>query len=167
MNEDPCKPLYEGQMQILEELANASLTPKVIAIRAKIILFLEQGIEPSLVHVKLGVSYPTIYKWKHRWFQIKETLNQIEKEKTRHELKTTIKNAIKDAPRKGTPTKFSDVQIMQIVSLACTPPNAEGLPVSQWSCRSLAEHATRLGIVESISYKQISNFLKSGVSKTS
>ncbi len=167
MNGDHCKPISESQMQILEELANASLTPKVIAIRSRIILFLEQGMAPSLIRVKLGVSFPSIYKWKNRWFQTKTDLDQIEQEKTRHELKLAIKNALKDAPRKGAPPKFSDVQVLQIVSLACTSPNAEGLPVSHWSCRLLAEHATRLGIVESISYKQISNFLKSGVVKTS
>lgn len=166
MNED-CKPFAEGQMRILEELAKASLTPKAIAIRARIVLLLEQGKVPSLIQEELDVSYPSIYKWKNRWFRIKTTLDQIEKEKTRHELKIAIKKALEDAPRKGAPQKFSDVQVLQIISLACTSPEAEGLPVSHWSCRLLAEHAKQLGIVESISHKQISNFLKSGGVKTS
>jgi hypothetical protein len=68
-------------MRVLEELANASLTPKVIAIRARIILLLEQGMAPPLIRAKLGVFYPCIYKWKNRWFQIKIAFDQ---EKTQY-----------------------------------------------------------------------------------
>jgi putative transposase len=159
--------LSKAQMQILEELASASLTPQVVAIRAKILLLLDQGVPTSIICSELGISYTPVYRWQKRWLQVKISLNQIEKEKKKHELKDAIINTLKDAPRSGAPSKFTEEQVMQIIALACTSPEDESLPVSQWSCRLLAEHAKQLGIVENISFKQINNFLKSGYVKTS
>ena len=93
--------------------------------------------------------------------------DQIEKEKPQHELKNAIIKILKDIPRPGAPPQFTPEQVMQIIALACTSPEAEGIPVTHWSCRILAKHAQELGIVKSISYKKISVFLKSGGIKTS
>lgn len=166
MNANCTTLLSEAQMQILGELANAALTPKSVALRAKIILLHAEELPTSHICVALGISYTPVYKWQSRWLQVKANLDQIEKEQSRHELKKAITQALKDAPRAGAPTRFKEEQIMQIVALACTSPEAEGLPVTQWSCRLLAEHAQQLGIVKSISFKQINIFLKSGGVKT-
>jgi putative transposase len=167
MNTESSALLSEMQKQILVKLANASLTPKAIANRAKIIILYAQGASVPVTCTNLGMSHTPIYKWRNRWPNIKTTLDQIEKEKTKHELEAAIKAALNDAPRSGAPPHFKEEQVMQIIALACTSPEAEGLPVSHWSCRLLAEHAQELGIVESISFKQVNNFLKSGGVKTS
>lgn len=159
--------LSEGQTRILEDLVNASLTPKVIVTRAKLILLHALGMPPSVICKKLEISYTPVYKWLNRWLKAKPTLDQIEKEKTGYDLKKEIINTLKDASRSGAPCKFTEEQVLQIIALACTSPETEDLPVSHWSCRMLAEHAQRLGLVKSISYKQINNFLKSGGVKTS
>jgi len=167
MNIDSSTILSDTQKKLLSKLANASLTPKVIGDRAKIILLTTEGMSVSNICLELGVSHHPVYKWRKRWPEIKSKLDQIEKEKNNHKLETAIKECLHDAPRSGTPPKFKEEQVMQIIALACTLPEAEGLPVSQWSCRLLAEYAKELGIVESISFKQINNFLKSGGVKTS
>lgn len=167
MNIDFRTMLSEMQKQILNKLANASLTPKVIADRAKIILLCTEGMSVSNICAELGISNRPVYKWRKRWPEIKIKLDQTEKEKKKCELEEAIKAALSDAPRSGAPPQFKEEQVMQIIALACTSPEAGGLPVSQWSCRLLAEHAQELGIVKSISFKQVNNFLKSRGVKTS
>jgi putative transposase len=159
--------LSELQEAILREIANALLTPKVIAIRAQIILLTSERIPTSIIAEELNVSTTPIYKWPERWIKAKSTLDNIEKEKSRSDLKNSILTILKDAKRSGAPPKFTEKQVIQIIALACTPPENVGLPVSQWSCKLLAEHSKTLGIVDSISNKQINNFLKSGRVKTS
>lgn len=159
--------LTPSQKQILIKLANASLTPKAIATRANIILLHSQGLSASSISKELGISQPPVYKWRNRWPKIKSSLDTIEKEKTKFELEKALKDALSDSPRSGAPPQFSDEQVMQIIALACSSPEAENIPVSQWSCRLLAKYAQKLGIVESISFKQINNFLKSRGDKTS
>ncbi len=158
--------LSELQMQILSNLVNASYTPKALAVRAKIILFLAEGKSIPTISSELKISLPTVYKWEKRWLKARETLDQIEKEKPKHELKKSIENTLRDAQRSGAPPTFTPEQVLKIIALACTSPEAEQIPVSHWSCRLLAEHAVKKGIVDSISYKQINIFLKSGPNKT-
>lgn len=161
-------PLFfsKNQEKILNELINASLTPKAIATRASIILLYAQGKPHTQICEILNISYAPIYKWSQRWQKAKPLLDQMEME-NKSSLKSTIIDVLKDSPRSGAPPKFKEEQIMQIIALACTSPQNEGLPVSQWSCRLLAEHVKQLGIAKSISYKQINNFLKSRSVKTS
>jgi putative transposase len=157
--------LSNSQKQVLEELVRASYVPKVIAMRAKIILLYAEGKPSSVIRDELRISYPPIYKWQERWEQAKASLDQIESEKTKHELKISIENTLKDARRSGAPSTFTEMQVLQIIALACTPPKDENLPVSHWSCRLLAEHARQKGIVKNISHSQINFFLKSGANK--
>lgn len=159
--------LTPSQKLILTKLANASLTPKAIAIRANIILLYAKGLSASSISMELGISLPPVYKWRNRWPTIKLSLDSIEKDKTKLELEKALKDALSDSPRSGAPPQFSDKQVMQIIALACSSPEAQNIPVSQWSCRLLAKYAQELGIVESISFKQINNFLKSRGDKTS
>lgn len=157
----------ESQKEILEDLVHAYYTPKIIAMRANIILLLAQEKPLSIIRNLLCISYPPIYKWRKRWMDGKAGLDQIEMNKTKHELKIAIENILKDSPRPGSPATFTEVQILQIIALACTSPSEEALPVSHWSCRLLAEFAQKKGIVKKISHSQISVFLKSGANKTS
>jgi hypothetical protein len=49
---------------------------------------------------------------------------------------------------------------VQIVALACENPQASGYPVSHWSSNELAMKAIKRGIVEKISPRSVSRFLK-------
>jgi putative transposase len=154
-------------MQILIGIANARYTPSAIAMRAKIILLIAQGTPFSIISKELKISHPPLYKWRDRWMKAKPDLDRIETEKTQHNLKLAIEKVLKDAQRPGAPATFSEVQVLQIIALACTPPSTENLPISHWSCRLLAEYAKKKGIVKGISPSQVYIFLKSGSNKAS
>jgi putative transposase len=144
----------------------ARYTPKIIVMRANIILLLAQQTSVTKIRGLLSISYPPIYKWRERWMKDKQELDKIEKNKTKQELKIAIESALHDSPRSGSPSTFTEEQVLQIIALACTSPSEENLPVSHWSCRLLAETARKKGIVEGISHSQVYVFLKSGANKT-
>ena len=159
--------LTENQRSILEKIVNASTSSKSLSKRASILLALANGTSKYQIVKDMEVSWPTVNKWQARWREASIDLQTIEKNQPTHKLKAEIIAILKDAPRSGAPCNFTEEQVTKIIALACSSPEKAGVPVTHWSCRLLAMHAKQLGIVKSISYKQINNFLKSGGIKTS
>jgi putative transposase len=73
-----------------------------------------------------------------------------------------IEEILDDAPRPGGPATFSPEQIVQIVAVACEPPDKSGRPISHWTARELADEAKKRQIVKSISSRSVGRFLKTG-----
>ncbi len=62
--------------------------------------------------------------------------------------------------RSGAPAVFTPEQVMQIIELACRDPCDFGYEVSQWSLNLLVMEIKKQGIVEQISARSVSRFLK-------
>jgi putative transposase len=73
-----------------------------------------------------------------------------------------IEEILDDAPRPGGPATFSPEQIVQIVAVACEPPDKSDRPISHWTARELADEAKKRQIVKSISSRSVGRFLKTG-----
>ena len=67
-----------------------------------------------------------------------------------------------DEQRSGGPAKCSIEQIVQIVAVACAPPEYSGRPISHWTPTELASEVVKRGIVEEISPRSVGRFLKRG-----
>jgi putative transposase len=74
---------------------------------------------------------------------------------------------LSDAKRPGAPATFSEAQKQQIIALAASKPEDEGVPVTHWSHEILAQTVVDKGIVKTISAAQIGRFLKKGDSAAS
>src|SRR5262249_26549174 len=66
------------------------------------------------------------------------------------------------APRPGAPATFSPEQVVQIVAVACEPPEKSGRPISHWTDRELADEVKKRQIVKNISPRSVGRFLKRG-----
>ncbi len=77
-------------------------------------------------------------------------------------LARTVAAALADAPRAGAPATFTAEQIIQIINLACRPPEQLGRPVTAWTPRELADEAVKQGIVPAISPRSVERFLGRG-----
>ena len=77
-------------------------------------------------------------------------------------LERAIAAALADAPRPGAPATFTAEQIVQIINLACRPPEQLGRPVAAWTPRELADEAVQQGIVATISPRSVERFLGRG-----
>ena len=97
--------------------ARRAKTAQALAMRARIVLACADGLSNSEASRQLGVSLPTVGKWRKRF--------------------TTQRLAgLSDEPRPGAPRKITDAQVEAVIvaTLETTPSNQD----SHWSTRSMA-----------------------------
>jgi transposase len=106
--------------------------------RAQALLELDRGKTYVEVQTQLNVSYPAVLGWAKKY-------------------KSDGLTFLDDKPRPGRPIGLSGEERAKITALACSEP-----PVgyARWSLRLLSDKLVELEIVESISFKQVSNILK-------
>ena len=151
--------LSERERQILEDYSKSTRQPLHLKIRAEIILQASRGLSNNEIERNMKLSPKRVKTWRDRYSDSEKKIAKIEEE-TPNKLRSTIKEVLSDEQRSGTPATFRDEQVAAILALACEDPASLGLPLSHWSSVSLREEAIKLGIVESISSRQVSRFLK-------
>lgn len=108
---------------------------------------------------ELGVVRNKVKMWRMRWAKAATETNEIE---TNHpkRLRSRIEDILSDEQRAGAPNTFTPEQVARIIAIACQSPSEHGVPASHWTASELAHQAVRQGVVESISPRQVSRFLK-------
>ena len=159
--------LTEKQENVLKSLSNSRTAASHLQERASIILCCAQGKENIKIMDELKTHKKTISKWRNRWAEQQERLLEIDKEEKGIAYQRLIETLLSDAPRSGTPCKFTAKQICLILNVACESPVENHLPISHWSLPSLADELVKRSIVKSISTSHLQVFLKSGKYKTS
>jgi putative transposase len=106
--------------------------------RAQALLELERGRTFTEVAAIVGVTIQTVSIWAKKY-------------------KASGLEFLTDQPRPGRPPVIDGVQRAKITALACSEA-PEGY--ERWSLRLLAENAVQLGIVDDISYMEVSRILK-------
>lgn len=143
----PEVPLNETEREELETLIRAHKTSQQIALRARIIFLLADGLDAREVARRLELSRTTVRLWRRHWFE---------------RVEATVTERLQDAPRPGTPQTFTAEQWCQMIALACETPALSERPISHWTPRELADEAIKRGIVKHISVRHVGRFLKSG-----
>jgi len=69
MRADAGLELQQEQRAELEKVARSRRTPQAVAQRARIVLMTAEGISPGAVGEQLGVSQPTVRKWRARYVE--------------------------------------------------------------------------------------------------
>ena len=124
----------------LTRRAHAARIPHRDVLRAKIILGCAAGLPHTVIAAELGVCDDTVRKWRKRFAG--EGLP-----------------GLKDRPRPGRTSTFTPLQRAEVKALACTPPEASGLPLARWSAADLAAEAVSQGLMEAISPTTIGRWL--------
>jgi putative transposase len=143
----PEVPVSEQQRAELMQVSRRHKTSQQIALRARIVLSLNAGLNVEQVARQLKTTSTTVRLWRRHW------------------LERTDSHAVarlQDDERSGAPPTFTPEQWCQIVALACEPPEKSGRPITHWTPRELAEEAIKREIVTTISTRQVGRFLKSG-----
>ena len=155
--------LTARQRACLEQIARRQTSPQRLGRRAKILLALETGATQCHVMRQLHLNRGTVQVWYRRWCALTSKLEQMEADGSSDKVLTTvIVEALTDHPRAGTPATFTAEQIVQIVAVACEPPEESGRPISHWTPREVADEVRQRGIVDAISTRSVGRFLKSG-----
>ena len=146
--------LTDAERQALDQLVRRHTTPQQLALRARIILAADTGLNNAQIARLLAVQVDTVRLWRSRWLALAPvSLADL-----------PLEERLTDAPRSGKPATITAEQVCQIVALACEPPAEGGRPVSQWSSQELADEIITRKIVPAISRRHASRLLKRGIS---
>jgi len=154
--------LTKKQKQVLLLFSKSRTLPAHLQERASIILSCAKEKSNIKIMNELGIHKKTISKWRNRWFSHQDKLLKIDEKEKGIAYQRHIETLLNDAPRSGTPCKFTAEQICLIMNVACESPDENSLPLSHWSLSALADELAKRAIVESISTSQLQVFLKSG-----
>ncbi len=157
--------LTETEKTFLDRLAARAKTQQRLALRAKILLALDQGHSVSAVARDLKIVRNTVKKWRDRWLTAQDRLTKTQQD-DQAAFGALALAVLDDAARKGRPADFTPEQITQIVVISCEPPEQSGRPITHWTHSELADEAIKRGIVAQISPRRAGRFLKSGRSLT-
>jgi putative transposase len=148
------------QQAVLAALLRRSSCPQALALRARIVLGAAAGQRNEPLARQLDCTPNTVRKWRGRWAAAAPHLAAAGDD--RPALERAVAAALADAPRPGTPATFTAEQIIQIINLACRPPEQCGRPVTAWTPRELADEAVKQGLVATISPRSVERFLGRG-----
>lgn len=142
--------LSDTEVRELARLVRRHNAPQQIVLRARIIQAAEMGMNNGQIARKLGLCVDTVRLWRNRWLLLQ--LVPLEE--------LSVEGRLSDAPRCGSPGKFSAEQMVQIIAIACEDPETNGYPVSHWTPKEIVMEVVKRGVVESISERQVGRFLK-------
>src|SRR6266480_4497719 len=110
--------LTAEEREALQGLARRPKTAQALALRARIVLACADGLSNSEVSRQLGVSLPTVGKWRQRFV-------------------TDRLDGLGDEPRPGAPRKITDARVEMVI--VKTLEEAPSHQDSHWSTRSMAK----------------------------
>jgi len=151
------------QLALLQRLARRQTADQRLVRRASILLALVADPCLEATALRLRLTRRTVRHWRDRWLQAAPQLQQAEQEQASEPtLLSLMAQVLADAPRPGAPATFSPEQIVQLVAVACEPPEQSGRPIDHWTARELADEVNKRRIVKDISPRSVGCFLKRG-----
>ena len=151
--------ITERQQKVLQELSRSRTESKAHAQRARIILAAFARRLNEDIAEEVGLNRKQVGRWRRRWQQAWEQLTRLECLEPA-KLRAAIRQTLSDAPRSGSPGKFSAAQVCQILAVACEPPSQSERPITHWTRKELREEVVKRGIVEDISESQAGRYLR-------
>jgi transposase len=146
--------------EVLRQLSLSRIVGKGIVTRAKIILMAFEKNDNQTISRRLQICHKTVGIWRRRWRDSFLALLQMQfTENTAAFQRATIE-CLSDAPRSGSPGKFTPEQIVGLIGIACEPPENSGRPVTSWTGKELAHESQKRGIVDSISVSHANRILR-------
>jgi putative transposase len=155
--------LSTRQRALLEQLRQRQTAPQRLIRRVLILLRL--AVNPCLQTTArdLGLNRISVRLWRDRWLDAADVMAQAEKGNLSDpQFLGLIQEILNDAPRPGGPATFTPEQIVQIVAVACEPPEKSGRPISHWTHRELADEVKKRQIVKDIAPRSVGRFLRTG-----
>lgn len=145
---------------ILRQLTSSRTIGNAIMTRAKMILMAFEKHDNQTIGRALNCSAKTVGKWRRRWRDSFSALLEMQFMENAAAFRRAIIECLSDAPRSGSPGKFTAEQIVGLIGIACEPPENSGRPVTTWTGKELADEAQKRGLIDSISASQVNRILR-------
>jgi transposase len=150
--------ITERQQAILVELSKSRTESQMVVQRATVVLRAFAGWLNEQITAEIGLGVGQVGVWRRRWQAAWEELTALECREPRR-LREAILEVFRDAPRSGSPGKFTAEQVTQILALACEPPEKSGRPITHWTRKELHAEVLKRGIAQ-ISESQVGRYLQ-------
>jgi transposase len=137
--------LRDEERKILQQIVRKRTEKHAHVIRAKIILYADQGQQHQEIAQQLKIQNNMVTTWVARWNSMPEH---------------PVPSRLQDLPRAGAPDKFTPEQCCKIIAIACEDPEEHGYPITHWTQNELAAAVVKEGIVDSISPSWLGRMLK-------
>ncbi len=161
------------EVEVLDKILNSGQIPQSQTQRLGVIrsLFFH-NIGRSQTKRDQKVSLPFVDRWRSRWkasaTERQKWFGPLNQEKrTLRTDRDFILSLIADAPRSGTPAKFTEATKNRVIAIALKKPSDLGIPIEKWSYAILAAYLIEQGIVDTISSTTVGDFLKPASRKSS
>ena len=151
--------LTEKQESILRRIHGSTTASQRLVQRVHIILLAFAGSLNLDIATIVGLARKQVGVWRRRWQQSFDALVAIECRETPAEFRRAIEDVLSDAPRSGSPGRFTAEQVTHVLAVACEEPEQSGRPVDRWTQRELADEIIGRKIVPSISVSQVGRYL--------
>ena len=151
--------LTEQQKTLLENIRRSRVASQRWIQRAQIILLAAEGMLNSEISLRVAMGRQQVGLWRRRWQQSQQALLRAELNESQAELRRTIEDVLSDAPRSGSPGKFTPEEVVEIIAVACEETKNSNRPITHWSRRELKDEVIQRGIVTSISQSHVGNLL--------
>jgi len=151
--------ITEKQQAILDEFSRSRTEPLFLSQRATLILLAFAGLLNEAIAGKVDLERHQIGLWRSRWAAAFRRLVLVECLEDPPALRKAIRELLADAPRAGSPGKFTAEQLAQIFATACEDPQKSGLPFTHWTHAELVKEVIKRDIVKSISVRHLGRLL--------
>ncbi len=131
-----------------------------VVYRAKIILRAYEKESNQAIALVLGMCAKTVGLWRRRWRDSYAGLLRMQFSESEAAFQRAIIECLRDAPRRGSPGRFTAEQIVGVIGIACEPPENSDRPVTTWTGSELADEAQKRGLVPSISASHVNRILR-------
>lgn len=148
---------------LLEGFARRPSTPQAQAERARVLLAMADGGTNPEIAAEFALHPTSVRRLRQRWLSEQASFEPLLADEKA--LGGRLSEFLRGGTSTGRKPTFTPEQVAALVALACETPETAGVPITHWTCRTLAEEAVRRGLVESISPATVSRFLKSGRSQ--
>ena len=152
--------LTDRMFHILTELTASRNASVAVVSRAHIVLLAFQKHANHEIGMQLGLCAKTVGLWRRRWRDSFAALLRMQFEETDAAYRRAIIECLSDAPRTGSPGKFTAEQIVGLIGIACEPPENSGRPVTTWTGSELADEAQKRDLVDRISSSHVNRILR-------
>ncbi len=124
--------IASDDLPILQQIAHSQIRPWYQVRRARILLGIAEGARTQTLALQTQCDESTVRRTCHRYQRL------------------GLSGLLDSPTRSGRPIAISPLQRAQIVELACLEPVAEGLHITHWTSKDLADQAVVDGIVPAI-----------------
>jgi len=130
--------------------------------RAQIVLAAADHLTNRQIQKDYGIEVHRVGTWRKRFHEVHELWKTLDSDLRPAMNEKLLLSWLADRPGRGRKATFTKEQKALITALACKPPSESGYPHTHWNLRLLTQEVIKRGIVASIAFQTVGDFLKEG-----